>query len=85
MNTSYWRLALYKSIGVEDKNFLGSGDGHGHGHGAANGDAADGDFVLVVDRVDGDRARRVTANWHAHPNATGVAVGADGASAVPTA
>jgi len=56
--------------------------GAGAGAGAANGAAADGDFLLVVDRVDGDCARRVTAHWHAHPNATGVAVGADGASAV---
>jgi hypothetical protein len=48
------------------------------GAGGASADA-DGDFLLVVDRIDGDRPRLVQATWHAHPNSTGVAVSADGA------
>ena len=43
---------------------------------------ADGDFLLVVDRVDGDRARLVQATWHAHPNSTGVSVDVSGGAAV---
>jgi len=35
----------------------------------AGGDA-DGDFLVVVDAVNADRARGVQAYWHAHPNAT---------------
>ena len=36
---------------------------------------AEGDFLLVADLVTGDRARAVEATWHAHPNATGCAIG----------
>ena len=37
---------------------------------------ADGDFIIVVDALASDRPRAVEATWHAHPNATGVAIGA---------
>jgi NAD(P)-dependent dehydrogenase (short-subunit alcohol dehydrogenase family) len=37
---------------------------------------AEGDFLVVADAVTGDRARAVEATWHAHPNATGCAIGA---------
>lgn len=36
----------------------------------------DGDWAVVVDVVTTDRPRAVQAAWHAHPNATGVAVDA---------
>jgi hypothetical protein len=34
------------------------------------------DFLVVVDRLASDRPRALEATWHAHPNATGVAIGA---------
>ena len=37
---------------------------------------ADGDFLVVVDALASDRPRALQATWHAHPNATGVALGA---------
>ena len=37
--------------------------------------SSDHDFLIVLDRVETDRPRVVEATWHAHPNATGVAVG----------
>jgi len=42
---------------------------------AAGGAGADGDFLVVVDALASDRPRSVEATWHAHPNATGVAIG----------
>ena len=49
---------------------------------SAAGASADGDFLLVVDALSSDRPRSVQATWRAHPNATGVAVGADGVAVV---
>lgn len=36
----------------------------------------EGDFFVIVDALETDRPRSVEATWHAHPNATGVAIGA---------
>ena len=44
--------------------------------GAADGAGADGDFLVVVDVLTSDRPRALQLTWHAHPNSTGVAVGA---------
>ena len=43
---------------------------------AGAGAGAEGDFFVIADAVATDRPRAVEATWHAHPNATGVAVGA---------
>ena len=38
-------------------------------------EGGEGDFLVVVDALATDRPRALEATWHAHPNATGVAVG----------
>jgi hypothetical protein len=38
------------------------------------GKGPDGDWLVVVDAISGDRARSVQARWHAHPNTTGTSV-----------
>jgi Ni,Fe-hydrogenase III small subunit len=42
--------------------------------------APEGDFLVVVDRVTGDRPRSLSQTWHAHPNAS-VTIAADGSLA----
>jgi hypothetical protein len=46
--------------------------------------APEGDFLVVVDRVTGDRPRTLTQTWHAHPNAS-VTIAADGSLAATVA
>lgn len=42
----------------------------------------DGDWIVVVDRLESDRPRQIQATWHAHPNATGIAFNASTGVAV---
>ena len=49
---------------------------------AAAPGGGEGDFLVVADALASDRPRAVEATWHAHPNASGVAVGGPGAGRV---
>jgi Heparinase II/III-like protein len=60
-----------------------------------NGDTSnDGDYLIAIDIIDSDRARSVSATWHAHPNSSGLTLdptsgianvgGVHGATGLPT-
>jgi Heparinase II/III-like protein len=60
----------------------------------ASNDDNDGDYLIVIDIIDSDRARNISATWHAHPNSSGLTLdptsgianvgGVHGATGIPT-